>query len=48
VLLVDGIHTLADVIIIDHVQAYLVLCVVSICEVVATVTIQAKERLYHN
>jgi hypothetical protein len=48
VLLVDGIHTLVDVIIIDPVQAYLVLCVVSFCEVVATMAIQAKERLYHN
>ncbi len=47
-LLVGGIRTLVNVIIIDHARTYLVLCVASFCEVVIMVAIQAKERFYHN
>jgi hypothetical protein len=42
-LMVDGIHTLVDVVIADPVWAYLVLHVDSYCGVVAIVIAQAKD-----
>ncbi len=46
--LVDGIQTLADIIIVDSIQAYLVLLVVLSRGVVVTIVIQAKDGLYCN
>jgi hypothetical protein len=48
VLFVDGIPTLANVVIIDPIQIDLVSYVVSFCKVVIIVVVQAKEGLYHN
>jgi hypothetical protein len=47
-LLVDGIRTLANVVIVDPTQVNLVSQTASFHRVVATMATQAKEGLYHN
>jgi len=46
VLLVDDIHMLANVIIVDPIRMYLVLRATLFCGVVATVVTHKKEGLY--
>jgi len=47
-LLVEDIHTLADVVITKPTQANLIACVISFCKVAMTMVAHAKEGFYHN
>jgi hypothetical protein len=47
-LVVDGICALINVVIANLIRTNLVSCVISFCEVVTMVAIQAKEELYHD
>jgi hypothetical protein len=46
-LLVDGIYILINVVIANLIRKKLVSCVISSCEMVTMVAIQAKEEFYH-
>jgi hypothetical protein len=45
---VDGVYTLADVVILDPTRIDLVLWVVFSCGVTMAIAIQAKDGLYHD
>jgi hypothetical protein len=48
VVLVDGIWTLANIVIVDSIQVNLVLCLTLFCGVVTVVAAQAKDGFYHD